>query len=71
MVPDSAQVQAANLIDIPDSSPMLEPEHKPAAQEPPREEPPDLPVDPGWVEQGTDPGAGNVTPRINCRPHRL
>lgn len=21
----------------------------------------------GWVKQGTDPGAGNVTPRINCR----
>ncbi|XDC58278.1 hypothetical protein R6Z07M_009460 [Ovis aries] len=37
VVPDSAQVQAANLIDIPDSSPMLEPEHKPAAQEPPKD----------------------------------
>ena len=37
VVPDSAQVQAANLIDIPDLSPMLEPEHKPAAQEPPKD----------------------------------
>ncbi|XP_055284447.1 fer-1-like protein 6 isoform X3 [Moschus berezovskii] len=37
VVPDSARVQAANLIDIPDSSPMLEPEYKPAAQEPPKD----------------------------------
>ncbi|XP_062935780.1 fer-1-like protein 6 [Cynocephalus volans] len=36
VVPDSAQVQTAVLVDIPDSSPMLEPEHKPAAQEPPK-----------------------------------
>lgn len=35
VVPDSAQVPQAGLTDIPDSSPMLEPEHKPAAQEPP------------------------------------
>ncbi|XP_058420883.1 fer-1-like protein 6 [Diceros bicornis minor] len=37
VVPDSAQVQQASLVDIPDSSPMLEPEHKPAAQEPPKD----------------------------------
>lgn len=35
VVPDSAQVQQASLIDIPDSSPMLEPDRKPAAREPP------------------------------------
>ncbi|XP_019498975.1 PREDICTED: fer-1-like protein 6 [Hipposideros armiger] len=34
VVPGSAQVPQACLIDIPDSSPMLEPECKPAAQEP-------------------------------------
>ncbi|XP_021072844.1 fer-1-like protein 6 [Mus pahari] len=32
MVPDSAQAQTATLVDIPDSSPMLETEHKPVAQ---------------------------------------
>uniref|UniRef100_A0A8C0DWT4 Fer-1 like family member 6 n=1 Tax=Balaenoptera musculus TaxID=9771 RepID=A0A8C0DWT4_BALMU len=37
VVPNLAQVQAASLIDIPDSSPMLETEHKPAAQEPPKD----------------------------------
>ncbi|XP_055284520.1 fer-1-like protein 6 [Moschus berezovskii] len=37
VVPDSARVQAANLIDIPDLSPVLEPEYKPAAQEPPKD----------------------------------
>ncbi|XP_070488102.1 fer-1-like protein 6 isoform X1 [Equus przewalskii] len=37
VVPDSTQVQQASLADIPDSSPMLEPEHKPAAQEPPKD----------------------------------
>ncbi|XP_042529028.1 fer-1-like protein 6 [Dipodomys spectabilis] len=37
VVPDSAQVQPAILVDIPDSSPMLEPEHKPDAQEPPKD----------------------------------
>ncbi|XP_021108036.1 fer-1-like protein 6 isoform X1 [Heterocephalus glaber] len=37
VVPDSAQVQPAILVDIPDSSPMLEPEHKPAAQETPKD----------------------------------
>lgn len=37
VVPDSAQVPQASVMDIPDSSPMLEPEHKPAAQEPPTE----------------------------------
>lgn len=31
-VPDSAQAQTATLVDMPDSSPMLEPEHKPVAQ---------------------------------------
>ncbi|KAM4864947.1 fer-1-like protein 6 [Thomomys bottae] len=33
VVPDSAQAQPAILLDIPDSSPMLVPEHKPDAQE--------------------------------------
>ncbi|XP_039709686.1 fer-1-like protein 6 [Pteropus medius] len=37
VVPGSAQVQQASLADIPDSSPMLEPEHKQAAQEPPKD----------------------------------
>uniref|UniRef100_A0A4X1SZ66 C2 domain-containing protein n=1 Tax=Sus scrofa TaxID=9823 RepID=A0A4X1SZ66_PIG len=37
VVPDSAQGQPSSLIDVPDSSPMLEPEHKPAAQEPPKD----------------------------------
>lgn len=37
VVPDSAQVQQAGLVDIPDSSPMLEPEHNQAAQEPPKD----------------------------------
>ncbi|XP_012598790.2 fer-1-like protein 6 [Microcebus murinus] len=37
VVPDSAQAQPASIIDIPDSSPMLEPEHKPAAPEPPND----------------------------------
>nr|XP_020041492.1 fer-1-like protein 6 [Castor canadensis] len=37
VVPDSAQVQPAILGDIPDSSPMLAPEHQPAAQEPPKD----------------------------------
>lgn len=37
VVPDLAQVQAASLVDIPDPSPMLETEHKPAAQEPPKD----------------------------------
>nr|XP_013005415.1 fer-1-like protein 6 isoform X2 [Cavia porcellus] len=39
VVPDSAQVQAAILVDIPDSSPMLESEHKSAAQEVPKQGP--------------------------------
>ncbi|XP_045716944.1 fer-1-like protein 6 isoform X2 [Phyllostomus hastatus] len=34
VVPDPAQVQLAGLVDVPDSSPMLEPEHTAAAQEP-------------------------------------
>ncbi|XP_013363387.1 PREDICTED: fer-1-like protein 6 isoform X3 [Chinchilla lanigera] len=38
-VPDSAQVQPSILVDIPDSSPMLESEHKPAAQEAPKDGP--------------------------------
>ncbi|KAM5281278.1 fer-1-like protein 6 isoform 2-T2 [Ctenodactylus gundi] len=38
VVPDSTQVQSAVLVDIPDSSPMLEPEHKPEDQEPPKDE---------------------------------
>ncbi|XP_054446067.1 fer-1-like protein 6 [Pteronotus mesoamericanus] len=37
VVPDSAQVQQPGLVDVPDSSPMLEPEHPPAAQEPPKD----------------------------------
>lgn len=37
VVPDSAQVQQASQIDIPDSSPMLAAEHPPAAQEPPQD----------------------------------
>ena len=37
VVPDSAQAQTATLVDIPDSSPMLEPEHKPVAQGPPKD----------------------------------
>ncbi|XP_074243209.1 fer-1-like protein 6 isoform X3 [Saimiri boliviensis] len=37
VVPDSAQVQPAIVVDIPDSSPMLEPEHKPVAEEPPKD----------------------------------
>ncbi|KAB1258164.1 Fer-1-like protein 6 [Camelus dromedarius] len=37
MVPDLVQVQPATLVDIPDSSPVLEPENKPAAQEPPKD----------------------------------
>lgn len=37
VVPDSAQAQSSILVDIPDSSPMLEPEHKPATQEPPKD----------------------------------
>ncbi|XP_006916631.1 fer-1-like protein 6 [Pteropus alecto] len=37
VVPGSAQFQQASLADIPDSSPMLEPEHKQAAQEPPKD----------------------------------
>ncbi|XP_058524347.1 fer-1-like protein 6 [Ochotona princeps] len=36
VVPDSTQAQPSVLVDIPDSSPMLEPEHQPAAQEPPK-----------------------------------
>ncbi|XP_006157602.1 fer-1-like protein 6 [Tupaia chinensis] len=35
VMPDTAQAQPAVLVDIPDSSPMLEPEHKPTAQESP------------------------------------
>lgn len=38
VVPDSAQAQTTTLVDIPDSSPMLEPEHKPVSQEPPKDE---------------------------------
>lgn len=38
VVPDSAQAKATTLVDIPDSSPMLEPEHKPVSQEPPKDE---------------------------------
>uniref|UniRef100_A0A8C6QVT3 Fer-1 like family member 6 n=1 Tax=Nannospalax galili TaxID=1026970 RepID=A0A8C6QVT3_NANGA len=41
VVLDSAQAQTATLVDIPDSSPMLEPEHKSAAQEPPKDGKPD------------------------------
>ncbi|EPY84789.1 fer-1-like protein [Camelus ferus] len=37
VVPDLVQVQPATLVDIPDSSPVLEPENKPAAQEPPKD----------------------------------
>uniref|UniRef100_A0A8D2JGR3 Fer-1 like family member 6 n=1 Tax=Sciurus vulgaris TaxID=55149 RepID=A0A8D2JGR3_SCIVU len=37
VVPDSAQVQSAILVDIPDSSPMLEAERTPAAQEAPKD----------------------------------
>nr|XP_016815320.3 fer-1-like protein 6 [Pan troglodytes]XP_054513441.1 fer-1-like protein 6 [Pan troglodytes] len=37
VVPDSAQAQPAILVDVPDSSPMLEPEHTPVAQEPPKD----------------------------------
>uniref|UniRef100_A0A8C5YML1 Fer-1 like family member 6 n=1 Tax=Marmota marmota marmota TaxID=9994 RepID=A0A8C5YML1_MARMA len=37
VVPDSAQVQPAVLVDIPDSSPMLGPEPTPAAQEAPKD----------------------------------
>lgn len=37
MLPDSAQAQTATLVDIPDSSPMLETEHKPVAQGPPKD----------------------------------
>uniref|UniRef100_A0A8C9QDH4 Fer-1 like family member 6 n=1 Tax=Spermophilus dauricus TaxID=99837 RepID=A0A8C9QDH4_SPEDA len=37
VVPDSAQVQPAVLVDIPDSSPMLGPEPTPAAQEVPKD----------------------------------
>ncbi|XP_003408227.2 fer-1-like protein 6 [Loxodonta africana] len=37
VVPDSAQVQQASLVDIPDSSPMLEPELKSAAPKPPKD----------------------------------
>ncbi|XP_032771679.1 fer-1-like protein 6 [Rattus rattus] len=36
-VPDSAQAQTATLVDMPDSSLMLEPEHKPVAQGPPKD----------------------------------
>ncbi|XP_023574556.1 fer-1-like protein 6 isoform X3 [Octodon degus] len=38
-IPDSSQAHAAVLVDIPDSSPMLESEHKPAAQEAPKDGP--------------------------------
>lgn len=34
VVPDSAQAQTATLVDIPDSSPVLEPEHKSIDQGP-------------------------------------
>lgn len=37
VVPDSAQVQQARLVDVPDLSAMLEPEHTPAAQELPKD----------------------------------
>uniref|UniRef100_A0A452VB80 Fer-1 like family member 6 n=1 Tax=Ursus maritimus TaxID=29073 RepID=A0A452VB80_URSMA len=37
VVPDSTQIQPSSAVDIPDSSPMLEPEPKPAAQEPPKD----------------------------------
>ncbi|XP_077023714.1 fer-1-like protein 6 [Tamandua tetradactyla] len=37
VVHDPDQAQPANLVDIPDSSPMLEPELKPAALEPPKD----------------------------------
>uniref|UniRef100_G3S4D1 Fer-1 like family member 6 n=1 Tax=Gorilla gorilla gorilla TaxID=9595 RepID=G3S4D1_GORGO len=37
VVPDSAQAQPAILVDVPDSSPMLEPEHTRVAQEPPKD----------------------------------
>ncbi|XP_035553353.2 LOW QUALITY PROTEIN: fer-1-like protein 6 [Canis lupus dingo] len=36
VVPDSAQIQLTSMVDVPDSSPMLEPEPKPAGQEPPK-----------------------------------
>ncbi|XP_005354674.1 fer-1-like protein 6 [Microtus ochrogaster] len=38
VVPDSAQAQTTTLVDIPDSSPMQEPEHKPVSQEPLKDE---------------------------------
>ncbi|XP_037022357.2 fer-1-like protein 6 [Artibeus jamaicensis] len=37
VVPNSAQVQQASLVDVPDLSPILKPEHTPAAQEPPKD----------------------------------
>nr|XP_035132398.2 fer-1-like protein 6 isoform X2 [Callithrix jacchus] len=37
VMPDSAQVQPAIVVDIPDSSPMLEPDHKPVAEAPPKD----------------------------------
>ncbi|KAM6214398.1 fer-1-like protein 6 [Rhynchocyon petersi] len=37
VVPDPAQVQPTNFTDVPDSSPMLEPERKTTASEPPRD----------------------------------
>ncbi|KAM7075418.1 fer-1-like protein 6 isoform 1-T1 [Molossus nigricans] len=37
VVPDSAQAPQASLVDIPDSSPMLEPDHAPAARAPPQD----------------------------------
>ncbi|CAO2602228.1 Fer-1-like protein 6, partial [Lemmus lemmus] len=38
VVPDSAQAQTSTLVDIPDSSLMLEPKHKPVSQEPSKDE---------------------------------
>ncbi|XP_045883099.1 fer-1-like protein 6 isoform X2 [Meles meles] len=38
VVPDSSQTQLSSVVDIPDSSPMLEPEAKPAAPEPPKDD---------------------------------
>lgn len=37
VVPDSSQTQLSSVVEIPDSSPMLEPEAKPVAQEPPKD----------------------------------
>uniref|UniRef100_A0A8C8WMT2 Fer-1 like family member 6 n=1 Tax=Panthera leo TaxID=9689 RepID=A0A8C8WMT2_PANLE len=37
VVPDSAQIQPTSMVDIPDSSPMLEPEPKPADEEAPKD----------------------------------